>query len=184
MRKLLAALVASLLVSCGVDNGLGGSMGEVFPLDVSGVDIHKNDETLQITYLLNRGVFLDVVARVSVSLATDGMEDDGGIKHIVLKPGTRISLGADGGMLAPDGTLRTWVTHAPGGEPTRNMPNVKRGDLIITTGGNIGEFTKGNFSMLFEDTGGDLGFGRTLTGTFSATVLDGGFEPFVPDAGP
>lgn len=179
-RLFVAVLTCLALVSCGVDNGLGGSMSEVFPLDISKVDIHKNDEALQITYLRNRGVFLDVVARVSVSLDTDGTAEDGGVPKIILKPGTRIPLAG----MAPSGVLRTSVTNAPGGEPTRNMPNVLRGDLVITTGGQIGEFTKGNFSMLFEQTGGDVGFGRTLTGTFAADVQDAGFEPYPPDAGP
>jgi hypothetical protein len=169
-----------LLVSCGVDNGLGGSMGEVFPLDISKVDIHKNEEALQITYLRNRGVFLDVVVRVSVSLDTDGVSDDGGVAHLVLKPGTRIPLSG----MAPTGVLRTAVTNAPGGEPVRNMPHVLRGDLVISQGGDIGQFTKGNFSMLFEQTGGDVGFGRTLTGTFAADTQDAGFDPYPPDAGP
>lgn len=170
MRKslLLAALVLS---SCGLDNSLGGSLGEVFPLDLSKVEVHKNDEALQITYLRNRGVFLDVVVRVSVSMVTDGTAADGGVATFALKPGTRIALEGE----APSGVLRTAVTHAPGGEPVRNLPRISRGDLVITEGGAIGETTKGNFSMLFEKEGGDVGFGRTLTGTFSGLTQDAGF---------
>jgi hypothetical protein len=168
---LLGALVVMALASCGLDNSLGGSLGEVFPLDISKVEVAKNDEAMQITYLRNRGVFLDVVVRVSVSLANDGTSEDGGVPTLLLKPGARIDLGGD----APSGVERTAVTHAPGGEPVRTLPRIRKGDLVITRGGAIGEVTGGNFSMLFEQEGGDVGFGRTLTGTFSAVTLDAGF---------
>jgi hypothetical protein len=170
-RLSLVGLAAVLLSSCGLDNSLGGSLGEVFPLEISRVEVQKNDEAMQITYLHNRGVFLDVVVRVSVSMIDEGTAPDGGVPSFELKPGQRIALEGS----APNGAFRTAVTHAPGGEPVRNLPRVKKGDLVITSGGAIGEVTKGNFSMLFEQEGGDVGFGRTLTGTFSGMTLDAGF---------
>lgn len=170
-RALLIATVLLSLVACGVENSLGGSLSEVFPLDVSRVEVAQNQEALQITYTRNRGVFLDVVARVSVSLAGDGDPLDGGVGTIELKPGTRILLGDDGGI----GVRRCSVTNAPGGEPVRNLPRIERGDLVITEGGQIGEFTKGTFSLLFSRTGGDVGNGRTLTGSFSGVTIDAGF---------
>ncbi len=172
MRGRFALVVVALVLSsCGLDNSLGGSLSEVFPLDLSTVVVQQNPEAMQITYLRNRGVFLDVVVRVSVSMATDGVSADGGVASLDLKPGARIALrGA-----APTGVERCAVTHAPGGEPVRNLPRIKKGDLFITQGGTIGEVTKGNFSMLFEQEGGDVGFGRTLTGTFAAMTLDAGF---------
>lgn len=175
-------LAAWALVSCAPENGLGGSLSEVFPLEVSKVDVHQNEEALQVTYLRNRGVFLDVVARVSISLSTEGVSVDGGVAGLELKPGTRINLAG----LAPSGVLRASVTHAPGGEPVRNLPKVARGDLVITEGGQVGTLTSGNFSMLFEQEGGDIGFGRTLNGRFSAISRDAGFDPYVEpvDAGP
>jgi hypothetical protein len=179
-RPFVAITICLFLASCGEDNGLGGSLGEVFPLDISRVELHKNEEAFQVTYLRNRGVFLDSVIRLSISLDTDGTAEDGGVPRLELKPGTRIPLSG----MAPSGIMRTSVTTAPGGEPSRNLPHVLRGDLVITAGGNVGEFTKGNFSMLFEQTGGDVGFGRTLTGTFAGDVKDAGFEPWPPDAGP
>lgn len=166
-------LVALVLSACGLDNSLGGSLGEVFPLDISRVDVHQNAEALQVTYLRNRGVFLDVVVRVSISLAATGESADGGIPSLELKPGARFALEGT----APGGVQRTAVTHAPGGEPVRSLPGIKKGDLVITEGGKIGEVTRGNFSMLFDQEGGDIGFGRTLTGTFSGMTLDAGFGP-------
>jgi len=172
-RAFLAAAVAGVfLASCGPENGLGGSLGEVFPLDISKVEIARNNEALQVTYYLNRGVFLDVVARVSVSLA-----------DIDVKPGVVIPLGGmtgDGGVLedggVPPGVMRRCVvTHAPGGEPVRTMPPVKRGDMVIRAGGEPGSLTRGDFSVLFESEGGDIGQGRTLYGGFLAEASDAGF---------
>jgi hypothetical protein len=34
---------------------------------------------------------------------------------------------------------------------------------------------RGTFSMRFADTGGDIGFGRTLAGSFISSVGDAGF---------
>ena len=165
-------LVTLLLTSCAVDNGLSGSLGEVFPLDVSSVEVAQNDEAMQITYFRNRGVFLDVVVRVSVSLQDEGVAADGGVPTIGLKAGKKLDLSGT----SPTGELRCAVTHAPGGEPTRSLPQVKKGDLVISEGGSIGAPMKGNFSMLFEAEGGDVGYGRTLVGTFSVNQsLDAGF---------
>jgi hypothetical protein len=165
-------LLCLVLTSCAVENGLSGSLSEVFPLDVSSVEVAQNDEAMQVTYFRNRGVFLDVVARVSISLRDEGVAPDGGLPTIVLKPGKKLDLQGE----APTGELRCAVTHAPGGEPTRSLPRVKKGDLEISEGGSIGAPMKGNFSMLFEAEGGDVGYGRTLVGTFSVKEsLDAGF---------
>jgi hypothetical protein len=164
MRRGLAALALALAgwgaVACAPDNSLSGSLGEVFPLDVSRVEVARNDEALQVTYYFNRGVFLDVVARVSVLMSD---------VSVVMNAPVPLQGEGDGGV------LRCVVTHAPGGEPVRTLPHIKRGDLTLTHGGHAGELTAGSFSMSFEAEGGDLGFGRTLGGTFSATASDAGF---------
>lgn len=166
MRRRLAPICCAALAlalplwACGGDNSLSGSLSEIIALEVSRMEVRRNDQALQVTYMRNRGVFLDVVARIAIAM--EGIE---------VKPGARIDLAGttDGGV------LRTSVVHAPGGEPVRNLPPVKRGDLILYEGGNIGEETKGNFSMLFESEGGDLGNGRTLVGRFSGVAADAGY---------
>lgn len=160
-RPALAAALALLLAGCG-DNLLGGSVGELFPLDVSRVEVYRNDQALQVTYTFNRSVFLDVVVRLSVYVADQKVA-----------PGGRIDLA---GEYAP-GHPRTVVAHAPGGEPVRLLPPVHKGDLHIFAGGDPGAVTRGDFSMVFENQGGDLGFGRTLTGGFAAQTVDAGFGP-------
>lgn len=172
MKSWLGLGLCVCLASCSSDNSLGGSLSEIFPLDLSRVEVAQNPEALQITYFRNRGVFLDVVVRVSVSLQDEGVAPDGGVPTIELTPGKRLDLAGE----SPTGQLRCAVTHAPGGEPVRSLPRVKKGDLEIIEGGQIGESIKGNFSMLFEAEGGDVGFGRTLVGTFSAAEsMDAGF---------
>ncbi|MGV3624736.1 MAG: hypothetical protein ACO1OB_28205 [Archangium sp.] len=168
MKKLALLFV---LASCGLDNSLGGSLSEVFPLEISTVEVARNEEAMQVTYFRNRGVFLDVVARVSVSLQIDGVLEDGGVPHVAPEPGTKIEVVGD---YAP-GNPRCAVTTAPGGEPVRNLPRIQRGDFTITSGGDYGEDTAGNFSVLFEQEGGDVGFGRTLFGTFRGELRDAGF---------
>ncbi len=67
------------------------------------------------------------------------------------------------------------VAHAPGGEPVRLLPEVKNGTLEVFEGGEPGQLTRGRFSILFQDHGGDLGTSRTLNGSFLAVASDAGF---------
>lgn len=164
MTKLVRLLaLCTALSGCGADNSLGGSVGDLFPLTISTVDVLRNDYAVQVSYYANRGTFLDVVIRLVVST-----------KDIDLQRGVRIPLEGE----SEPGHQRTSVAHAPGGEAVRTFPNVKKGDIVITEIGLEGQPSKGNFSMLFESVGGDLGQGRTLTGTFSvARTKDAGFGP-------
>lgn len=149
-----------VLAACAPENSLGGSLSEVIPLETSRVDVYRNDEALQVTYYRNRGVFVDVVIRISVSLA-----------GINFKPGVTIPLGGETSPNHP----RTTVATAPGGEPVRLMPTVKHGDMHIRSGGEPGQVTRGDFSLQFGSTGGDLGFDRNLNGNFAGQTVDAGF---------
>ncbi|MCA2980576.1 MAG: hypothetical protein INH41_07450 [Myxococcaceae bacterium] len=170
MRRLLPMVLAVFGPACTPDNVLGGSLGEVIDLTVTEVVALRNPEALQLVFLRNRGVFLDIVIRVTVSLET--RDDTGARTAVDLEPGARVLLQGD---WSP-GNPRTTVAHAPGGEPTRNLPRVRSGDLVISRGGRAGALTSGRFSMRFEETGGDLGFGRTLNSNFVAgQTRDAGF---------
>jgi hypothetical protein len=166
-RPLLFAACAVLIVACGGNAELSGSVSEIFDIDnISRVEVRRNDQALQLTYLRNRGVFLDVVVRVAVD-----------VSDVDLKANTHLNL-AD---VMDGGTLRTSVVHAPGGEPVRNLPEVSRGDMIVIQGGHVDEQTNGTFSMLFKGEGGDLAQGRTLVGSFAGVAKDAGYgEPCPP----
>jgi hypothetical protein len=158
-----AAAVAAAVVGCMGDNSLGGSMSEVFPLDVSRVDILRNDQGFQVNYYNNRGNDVDLVARVSIAL--DGLDFQSG-RDFPLQG-------------AYDGGQRTSVLHLAAGEPPRPLPNVSLGDMQLESGGNVGQFTKGNFSMSFVNDG-TYGAGRTLYGNFSGHALDAGYGDWPP----
>jgi hypothetical protein len=159
-RKAIGAL-ALIGAGCGVDNSLSGSVGELFSLEVSKVEVSRNVEALQINYFLNRDQYIDLVAGVTVAIGDQNIHD-----------GTKFALQGE----YPPGHQRTTVVHLASGEPVRLLPPVKQGDMQISKNGNPGDQMKGNFSMSFG-TGGDLGDGRTLAGSFSAIVRDGGFGP-------
>ena len=159
-RSVLLTL-ALLLAGCGRDNSLSGSVGELFSLEVSRVEVLRNSEALQISYYNNRGPEIDLVIRVTVAIG-----------DLDIRNGRSFALE---GEYQP-GHQRTAVIHLAGGEPVRNLPPVKKGDMEISSGGGAGQSTRGNFSMLF-DQGGDLGANRTLSGRFSAVAQDAGFGP-------
>jgi hypothetical protein len=163
VKLVVAALAASAAllagIGCNSDNSLGGSMSEVFPLDVSFVDILRNDQAFQISYYNNNGNNVDLVAQVTVSL--DGLPFQGR-KDFPLQ-------GEDDA-----GGQRTTVLHLAAGSPPQPLPEVSLGDLQLDTGGNIGQNTQGNFSMSFVADGG-YGGGRTLYGNFSGQAQDAGF---------
>jgi hypothetical protein len=170
MRRALGLAMLVTFAGCSPENALGGSLGEVMDLTVTEVIASRNTEALQLLYTRNRGVFLDIVIRVTISLQTQS--DDGTITSVEPGPGTRILLGGDW----RPGNPRTTVANAPGGEPTRNLPRIRSGDLQLSRGGKSGALTSGSFSMRFEDSGGDLGFGRTLNSNFVANqTRDAGF---------
>lgn len=154
-------LATSTLVACGRDNSLSGSVSELFPLEISRVDVLRNSEAVEISYYNNRGADIDLVIRVTV--ATVGLD---------IRNGKSFPLD---GEYQP-GHQRTAVIHLAGGEPVRNLPPVNKGDMVISSGGSPGQSTRGNFSMSFG-AGGDLGANRTLSGSFSALAQDAGFGP-------
>ena len=166
MRKTVWVLL--VLVGCGGDNSLGGSVSALFPLDVSQVEILRNEEAIQLSYYNNNGPDIDLVARVTVEVG-----------DLDFHSGVKVPLE---GEYAP-GHPRTTVGHQRAGEPERYFGTVHRGILSLDLGGEPTQPTRGSFSMLF-DTGSDYGAGRDITGNFAGVAKDAGFDPIVPDAGP
>ena len=153
----LTGAVVGAAIGCNGDNSLGGSMSEVFPLAVSRVDIVRNDVAFQVSYYNNNGNSLDLVARIVLSL--DGLD---------FKPGDFPLKGED------DAGQRCSVLHLAAGSPPQPLPEVHLGDVNLRRGGNVGEYTQGDFSMSFVADGG-FGGGRTLYGNFSGQAHDAGY---------
>lgn len=162
MRAVVVVVAASAGVLAGLgcmgDNSLGGSMSEVFPLNVSFVDILRNDQAFQVSYYNNNGNDVDLVAQIVIAL--DGLN---------FQPGGDFPLQGE-----DDAGQRTSVLHLAAGSPPEPLPDVSLGDLQLNQGGNVGEFTSGNFSMSFVADGG-FGGGRTLYGNFSGQAQDAGY---------
>lgn len=159
----LAAAVTALALSasgCGGENSLGGSVSELFPLEVSRVEVQRNDEAFQVSYYRNRGADVDLVLRLSVALQGVELKPDG--KPIDLS-----------GEYAP-GHPRATLVHLAGGEPARTLPRIHEGDLRLSAGGAPEEETRGSFSVSFEQEG-DYGAGRTAYGNFAGLAQDAGF---------
>ena len=167
-RGIPVALGAALAVAvgCGIgDNGLTGSLSEVFPLDVSSVAVLRNDQAFVVQYQANNNNDIDLVLRFT--LALDGLPD--------LKGGMQVNLVgfADGGV------ERASFVHNAAGEPARVLPTVSIGQFNLDQGGNPGELTAGSFSASFV-ADGSYGSGRAVTGTFHAVALDGGYGDWIP----
>lgn len=170
-RALLISLVFLAAAGCMPENSLWGSASELFPLTVSRVEVRRNVEAFQVSYYNNRNADIDLVARVTVAL-----------EGIDLQDGQTIPLEGT----TESGVERVSVVHLAGGEPTRVLPPIKRGQLNLKSGAAGDVPARGDFSILFEDDG-SYGSGRNLDGTFSAAVQDAGFGDFdggvYPDAG-
>ncbi|XXF79380.1 hypothetical protein P2318_06405 [Myxococcaceae bacterium GXIMD 01537] len=149
------------LLGCGQANSLSGSASELFTLEVSRVEVRRNNQAFQVSYYRNDGPAVDLVARLTVD--TEGLE---------LKPGQKVDLAGD----TPSGHARATVVHLAAGEPARVFARVDKGDLVLDSGGAPGEETSGDFSLSFQK-GPDYGAGRTLVGTFSVKAEDASFGP-------
>ncbi|MGZ6028378.1 MAG: hypothetical protein ACXWK5_03075, partial [Myxococcaceae bacterium] len=65
----LTSVVVAAAVACGGgSNSLGGSLSEVFPLDVSTAHVLRNDQALVVSYEANRGRDIDLVLRFTLAL--------------------------------------------------------------------------------------------------------------------
>jgi len=156
----LTSLAVAAAVACGGGpNSLGGSLSEVFPLDVSTAHVLRNDQALVVSYEANRGRDIDLVLRFTLAL-----------DQLPLQRGRTVKISGT----TDAGILRATFLHNAAGEPARVLPDVSIGEFTLDTGGNPGDDTKGNFSASFVSDG-SYGSGRAVTGRFHATALDGGY---------
>lgn len=167
-RKTLAFLTSAAVVAAvacgGGSNSLGGSLSEVFSLDVSSAHVIRNDQALVVSYEANRGRDIDLVLRFTLAL-----------DQLPLQHGRSVPIAGttDGGV------LRATFLHNAAGEPARVLPPVSVGRFTLESGGDPGEDTSGSFDVSFV-TDGSYGSGRGVSGHFRAVALDGGYGDWVP----
>jgi hypothetical protein len=166
-RLALTFFAAAIAVAagCGMgDNQLGGSLSEVFPLDVSTVHVIRNDNAFVVSYEANNGHDIDLVLRFALAL-----------DELQFRTGRTIPLQGT----TDAGVLRASFVHNAAGEPARILPQVRTGEFELTQGGNPGQVSAGSFSVSFVSDG-SYGSGRGVTGTFHARTLDGGYGDWTP----
>jgi hypothetical protein len=85
-----------------------------------------------------------------------------------LTKGTKLALEG----LSPQGFRRATVLHIPGGEPSRDLGEVEKGELRITRYDGLGEELEGEFSARFVQSE-SLASGRNVFGGFDVPLEDG-----------
>ncbi len=158
MKRPVAFLAAfGVLVGsagCQQELVLDGSIAEAFDLGFSTIELRRNAKAIQISYLKSSGH--EVVMRVTY--VTVGVE---------VVAGKALDLGGE----YEEGHPRTSVVRAVDGEPLRQLPPVAKGTISFESAPDIGKLVSGNFGCTFGE-GGDVGSGRTLSGTFKGKVIE------------
>lgn len=151
--KRIALLTLLAATGCLATPELDGSLGEAVDLSFNTVELKRSPKAIQISYLRSEG--REVTARLTV--VTDAVS---------LTPGVEYSLA---GEYAP-GHPRATLVRAVDGEPLRTFPPVARGVLIFDAAPDPGAEITGEFSLSLQE-GEAFGAGRSLRGTFKATVV-------------
>ena len=116
----LTSVAVAAAVACGGgSNSLGGSLSEVFPLDVSTAHVLRNDQALVVSYEANRGRDIDLVLRFTLAL-----------DQLPLQRGRTVKISGT----TDAGILRATFLHNAAGEPARVLPPVSVGQFTLDTG--------------------------------------------------
>lgn len=161
------AVVASgaLLGGCaGAPNSLSGSLDEVAPLHVDTTQVRASPEVLVVEYDAFPQGDRDGGASGGTDVVFKLVVDIGGLQ-------LNKDLAIDLASVLPDGTPRVTASRAVGQDPRRDLPRIKRGQLVLESDVNVGQVASGNFHLLFAE-GGQVGEGRTVEGHFQAPVAD------------
>lgn len=164
VRSLLGGLgLVSALTGCGDDMRLEGS---VTPLLLSiryqAVDVRSSDEEIAVRFIKKNdqneeGGGEDTILKVAARLDS-----------VVFTPGQPLDLAQPLGR-EPDSAQRGTVSRSVYKEPVRDFPRIARGTLTLDKPLTPNTVVPGNFHVTFV-TGTDVYSGRTVFGTFEATV--------------
>ena len=160
-------VATTLLAACTPANTLQGSLEDEVSLTFSSVQVQASGSEVSVAYLnpapggsggtgdAGAGSASDIIIEIAAS--TTGVDlTNGGTLNLLDK--------------LPDGSSRGAVTRAVANDPRRDFAPLTRGTLVFTENPTVGAKVTGTFSLLFDASSSDLGAGRTVYGSFAATV--------------
>ncbi len=158
-RALLLLLASGFGLSCAPPNTLEGSLSDEMSLGFTSVSIQSTTGAISLAYqtTIPGASGLDTIFEI--------IADTSGV-----------TLGSKGGSInlaqtLPDGLPRGTFTRAVHNDPRSVFPPIVRGTLTFDQNPTVGAKVTGSFDVLFGESGvSDIGSGRTVIGTFSATV--------------
>lgn len=165
-RFTMAALVALGLCGCSQPpNSLTGSLDEIASLQFDSTVVRASPDVLVVEY--------DRFPQGGAGDAGAGGGTDIPFKMSVKITGLQLNkdLTIDLTSATADGLARTSCVRSVSNDPRRDLPPIKRGELVLDSDVNIGKVATGHFHILFGE-GGQIGEGRTVDGTFSAPAQD------------
>jgi hypothetical protein len=151
----LAGLLASV-AACSPPNTLQGSLGELVDLTFEKVEVQASSNLLLIQYQHTpHGGGLEVPFQL----------------ELTPPPGQPLADGVqlDLSKTDADGNPLVSTSREAPNDPRHTLPPIKLGTLTLTSNFAPGSTASGQFHILFG-TGGDVGEGRTVDGTFSVTA--------------
>lgn len=158
-----ALLLLGTLTGCGEDMQLEGSLTSLLlSIRYQAVDVRSSDEEIAVRFIKKNSENEeeggeDTILRVSARL-----------DKLVFTPGKPINLAELLGDELDD-PQRGTVSRSVYKEPTRDFPRIARGTLTLDAPLTPQTTVPGNFHVTFV-TGTDVYSGRTVFGTFEATV--------------
>lgn len=151
----LAASGAAVLCACGPgERALQGSLSEVLDLRFNAADVVQSDRELSLRFLWKEGTTEDVVLRVTASTLGTSVDAQ-----------KTLDLAEED----PSGRQRGRVTRLVQDDPLTTLPPLRRGGLTFQRSLIPGQTVPGELHITFAQ-GTDLASGRTVFGTFEATL--------------
>ena len=157
-------LTLGLCACASPPNALSGSLDEVTPLRFDTSQVRASPDVLVVEY----DAFPDGNRDGGAAGGTDVI-----FKLVVDIGGLQLNrdLAIDLAGALPDGTPRVAASRSVGTDPRRDLPRVKRGELVLESDVNVGKIASGHFHLLLAE-GGAVGEGRTVEGHFQAPAAD------------
>ena len=157
MRWAQLALLVGSTAACSPPNTLQGSLSELVDLTFEKVEVQVSPNLLLIQFQHSpKGGGLEIPFQM----------------ELTPPPGKALANGVvlDLSKIDGNGNPETRCSREATNDPRHTLPPVKIGSLTLATDFAPGDTAAGEFHILFG-TGGDVGEGRTLNGTFSVQAV-------------